>query len=66
MIYDDIEYFAYTELRPIALKTLKDKLLKSGIKYFFDINTAYDNKVIIGRCKKRNGYLKRVIRIEDI
>ncbi|MBP1631385.1 MAG: hypothetical protein H6Q15_2278 [Bacteroidetes bacterium] len=64
MIHKGIEYFTFEELRPIALKEMRDKLLNATPKFIGNINKTFDNKVDIGKWIKMNGYIKHRLMID--
>ena len=62
MKIDGIEYLTYEELKPIALKEMRDdfanKHLNNDIKFFGDLNKMFDNKKYIGKWISDKGYIR--------
>lgn len=55
---EEKKYFAYEEIKPIALQAMREKLLNSEYKYLGNINKVFDNKVDVGIWLKQNGYVR--------
>ena len=62
MKIDGIEYLTYEELKPIALKEMRDdfanKHLNNDIKFFGDLNKMFDNKKYISKWISDKGYIR--------
>lgn len=62
-----LKYYTYEELRPIALKDMRDEFF-SKLKYQFlgDKEKLFDSKLEIGKWIDRNGYVKTRKQINGI